>query len=200
MKLVSEVKLPKNIFGSKVNLSLMAQAVRVYLSNKRQGNAKTKTRSEVAFTTKKIWKQKGTGKARHGAKSAPIFVKGGVAHGPTGEQNYHLSLNKKMRKLALKSALLDKLKNNKLIIVEGLDKIKTKTAEFEKIIKKLVPTLDKRITLVISKQSENINRVSRNLPYINLLEVKHLSAYPVLNSQILLVTKESLKNLEELCK
>ena len=95
--------LPKEIFGAKVNDDLMAQAVRVYLANQRQGNAHTKSRGEINLTTGKWYRQKGTGRARHGAKSAPIFVGGGVAHGPR-KKDYTLSLSKNMKKAAVKSA------------------------------------------------------------------------------------------------
>src|SRR3989338_10897476 len=93
------IELPKDIFSVSANPSLLAQAVRVYLVNQRQGNVKVKTRSEVIGSTRKIYRQKGTGKARHGAIKAPIFVGGGVAHGPK-QKDYNLKFNKKMRKKA----------------------------------------------------------------------------------------------------
>ena len=111
------IELPKDVFAATENKSLLAQAVRVYLVNQRQGNVKVKTRSEVIGSTRKIYRQKGTGKARHGAIKAPIFVGGGVAHGPK-QKEYNLKFNKKEKKLALYGALSSKLKEKKIF---GLD-------------------------------------------------------------------------------
>jgi len=122
-----QMELPKNIFAVKINESLMAQAVRVYLSNQRKSRTKTKSRGEIVLTKAKWFRQKGTGRARHGARSAPIFVGGGVAHGPTGEQNYHLKMSKKMKKQALFSALTSKFKANEVMVIKDLAKIEPKT-------------------------------------------------------------------------
>src|SRR3989339_2278990 len=124
-----KIKLPEKIFGAKVKPIVMAQAVRVYLSNQRKALAKTKTRADVAKTTAKMFKQKGTGRARHGSYAAPIFVGGGVAHGPSGEQNYKLSLSSKMRKLALLGALSAKASAHEIMVIEGSDKATGKTKQ-----------------------------------------------------------------------
>ena len=202
-KELSKISLPKEIFAIEVNKRLLAQAVKVYLSNQRQANAKTKTRSEVNFSTRKIWKQKGTGRARHGAKSAPIFVKGGRAHGPTGEQNYKLKLSQKMKKKALASALTQKLKDNKLVVIEGLMKIKGKTKEINKIIarfRKPATSKDKKkktkITIILPEVWENVIRAGRNIPYLDFLQVKQLNAYEILNGGMLVFTKESIEALK----
>src|SRR3989344_8251049 len=112
------VELPKEVFAVSVNKSLLTQAVRVYLVNQRQGNVKVKTRSEVIGSTRKIYRQKGPGKARHGAIKAPIFVGGGVAHGPK-QKNYNLKFNKKEKKIALFAALSEKLKEKKIFGLEN---------------------------------------------------------------------------------
>src|SRR3989339_761921 len=124
-----KIKLPEKIFGAKVKPIVMAQAVRVYLSNQRKALAKTKTRADVAKTTAKMYRQKGTGRARHGSYAAPIFVGGGIAHGPSGKQNYKLSLPAKMRRLALLGALSVKAKAKEILIVEGVDKALGKTKQ-----------------------------------------------------------------------
>src|SRR3989337_4248642 len=108
--------LPKDVFEKKVKPVILAQAVRVWLSNQRAANAKTKTRTEVSKTTAKMYKQKGTGRARHGSYSAPIFVGGGVAHGPTGGENWKLKLPAKMTKKALLGALSIRAREKKLIV------------------------------------------------------------------------------------
>lgn len=201
-KKLSKISLPKDIFAVEINKKLIAQAVKVYLSNQRQANAKTKTRSEVNFSTRKIWKQKGTGRARHGAKSAPIFVKGGRAHGPTGEQNYKLKLSQTMKQKALISALTQKLKNNQLIVIKGLEKIKGKTKEMEVIMSKVNPPAGGpkskvKITIILPKVWENVIRAGRNIPYLNFLQIKQLNTYEVLNGGILVFTKESIEALKE---
>jgi large subunit ribosomal protein L4 len=112
------IDFPKEMFESIENKPLLAQAVRVYLANQRQGNASTKTRGEVHGTTKKVYKQKGTGRARHGAKKAPIFVGGGIAGGPK-PRDYSLKLNKQQKKIALICALTLKRNEKKLFVLEN---------------------------------------------------------------------------------
>ena len=113
-----KVRLPKEIFGAKINRILMAEAVRIYLGNQRRAKAKTKDRSEVRGSRRKIWRQKGTGRARHGDRYAPIFVGGGRAHGPTGQENFRAKLTKKMKKAALFSALTTKQKQGEVLVVK----------------------------------------------------------------------------------
>src|SRR3990167_8071260 len=108
---------------------LLAQAIKVYLTNQRQGTKHAKTRGEVAGSGKKIWRQKGTGKARHGDRQAPLFVGGGIAHGPKGNENYKLNLPDKMKRLALRIVLTDKLKDERIVLVKSLKTVKAKTAE-----------------------------------------------------------------------
>src|SRR3972149_10087618 len=111
------------IFAVKVNQPLMDQASKVYLSNQRRSLAKAKRRGEVKVTKAKVWQQKGTGRARHGSRNAPIFVGGGQAHGPSGTQNYNRRLSKKQRQASLRSALSLKFKEGKIIAVTGLEKL-----------------------------------------------------------------------------
>ena len=135
-KVVSKIGLPKEVFGAKVNNSLMAQAVRVYLANQRMGTASTKNRGEITGSTKKIWRQKGTGRARHGSRKAPIFVGGGVAFGPR-TRDYSLKIPKKMKKAALFSALSFRQNNREIKVVTGLENISPKTKFMAQVIKKL---------------------------------------------------------------
>lgn len=205
-----KLSLPKEIFDAKINPVLMAQAVRVYLANQRQAPAKTKHRGEVAYSTRKLYRQKGTGRARHGAKSAPIFVKGGVAHGPEGTQNYDLKLSQKMKKAALKSALTEKLKAKEIIIITGLEKLSGKTKQMVEIIvnikkgdsfgmKKLKIKNKKnfKINIVLPAIWELIIRAGKNIPYLTLFQAKQLNTYEVLNSGVLILAKESVEVLEK---
>lgn len=192
------VTLPKEIFGMKPKEKLMAQAVRVYLSNQRQGGAKTKTRSERRGSTRKIYRQKGTGRARHGSIRAPIFVKGGRAHGPTGMENFKLKLSRKMRRRALFSALSAKLTEKKILVITGLEKIKPYTREMVKVFKNFKFRVSKeKISLVIPEALENISRASNNIEKVKLLQARDLNTYQVLDSERLVILKPSIKVIKE---
>lgn len=197
----SKIILPKEIFGAKINEPLMAQAVRVFLSNQRKSHAKTKTRGEVTGSGRKIWRQKGTGRARHGDRYAPIFVGGGVAHGPTGEENWKRELPKKMRKQALASALTAKLKDNQIMVIDGLETIKGRTKEMIEILEKIFKEKIKKVLLVLSekkeKNKENIIRAARNIPRVKIAQISSLNTYEILSGGKILFTKEAIKSLEE---
>ncbi|MBU1085558.1 MAG: 50S ribosomal protein L4 [Candidatus Beckwithbacteria bacterium] len=193
-KKTTKINLKKEIFEAKINQPLMAQAVKVYLSNQRQAPARTKSRGEVKVTKQKVWRQKGTGRARHGSRNAPIFVGGAKAHGPTGEQNYKLNLSKKMKRASLFSALTKQLKDKKIMAITGLEKLTPKTKKFNLIFTKLTKT-PKKILLVTNLSS--IKRATNNLPYINSATAKNLTTYHTLNANKIIFTKESLKALEE---
>ena len=190
-----QMELPKEIFAVKINEPLMVQAVRVYLSNQRKAQAKVKSRGEIARTTAKWFRQKGTGRARHGARSAPIFVGGGVAHGPTGEQNYQLKLPKKMKKQALFSALSSKFKTNEVIVIKDLEKIEPKTKKMKTILEKLAK--DGKTTIILSKKLENVSQAARNLKGVNLSQANQLNPYEVLNGGKLIFMKEAVEKLKE---
>lgn len=193
-KVAGHVGLPAEIFGAKINNSLMSQAVRVYLANQRQGTVKTKNRGEVNATTKKIWQQKGTGRARHGSKRAPIFVGGGLAFGPM-PRDLSLNLSKKMKTLALFSALSSKLKDQELKIVKGLETILPKTKAMAQVLKNLGIEDDKKVLLVMPKidsSSQSVYRASRNIEGINVLTANTLNAYKVLDNKLVLLMKDSI--------
>src|SRR3989338_1504391 len=135
-KSVGKINLPKEIFGVKVNDKLMAQAVRVYLANQRQGTVSTKTRGEVKGSSRKIYRQKGTGRARHGSIRAPIFVKGGLVFGPK-PRDFGLSLPKKMKKAALFAALSAKLRDGEVKVVQGFEKLPAKTKNVAESLSKM---------------------------------------------------------------
>ena len=126
--------MPKNIFEVKAPDSLIAQAIRVTLTNRRSSFAKTKTRSEVAGTRKKVWSQKGTGNARHGNRTAPIFIGGGIAMGPDGQQNYSLKISKNMKKKALYTLLSKFAASKKILVIDNFSKLDPKTKSGVKLI------------------------------------------------------------------
>ena len=188
----STTSLTEAIFGQKINKVLLSQAVRVYLSNQRSAHAKTKTRAEVAFTTAKPFKQKGTGNARHGAKSAPIFVGGGVSHGPTGRENHRLEIPKKMRKSVLISALSSKVQSGQLFVAD-LDKTGSKTREVAKVINKM--ELKFPMALVHDK-APDLYKAARNIKGVTIIPADQLTAYQVLAVKSLVLTKSALGILE----
>lgn len=203
-KVVGKVTLPKDIFGAKVNQKLMAQAVRVYLTNQRQGTASVKTRGQVVASTRKIWRQKGTGRARHGAKSAPLFVGGGIAHGPK-PRDFSLKLSKKMKKKALFSALTGKFNQGLMTVITGLGKIKPKTHEFLKVLEnlKLLPSDSKgknknlKLLLILPGKVENLERAARNIGGVKLASANLINTYLILATKRLLVMEESLEFLRQ---
>lgn len=191
--------LPKEIFGAKINKVLMAQAVRVYLANQRTGTAHTKSRGEISLTSAKWYRQKGTGRARHGAQSAPIFVGGGVAHGPKNK-DYSLSLPKKMKKAALYSALSLRLKDGDIKILSGLSKITPKTKLMNQILNKI--TEDKKgkskillVTSATPKELTNVYKAGRNIKNVEILNARLLNTYEVLKYKNLFFMKESVEVL-----
>ena len=187
------VTLSKEIFGQEPNKVILAQAVRVFLSNQRNAHAKTKRRSDVRSSKRKIYRQKGTGGARHGARSAPIFVGGGITHGPTGAENYKMALSKKMRKSALASALSSKV-HEESVVVADIDKVGPKTKDIVKVLEK-IGKKGKNATLVHSG-GEDLFRAARNITGIDVVVAGQLTAYHVLTGGSLVLTKDAVSNIE----
>lgn len=198
-KASGHMELPKEIFGADINKSLIAQAVRVYLANQRRGTASTKSRGEVNASSRKIWKQKGTGRARHGAVSAPIFVGGGVALGPK-PKDYSLKLPKKMKKLALISVLSSKFKSGEIKVLTGLEKVEPKTKNVAALLKSM-GVEGKKMLLVtpdISKKGfENVYRASGNIKGMNISTASMMNAYEALDNKVIILMKQSVDTLKE---
>ena len=196
-KVVENLALPEDIFGVKLNKTLIAQAIRIYRANQRQGNASTKTRGEVQGSTRKIYRQKGTGRARHGSIRAPIFVHGGIVGGPK-PRDFSLHLPQKMKRAALFSALSEKLRNGEIKILQGLDKIEPKTKNFVGVIGKLgMNDKKKKILLVTSTEIANIKRAARNVEGVTMTAARRLNTYDILNSRQLLLMKEAIEELKK---
>lgn len=186
--------LPKEIFGAKVNKALLTQAMRVYMNNQKSHQGHTKTRGEVTGSTVKIYRQKGTGRARHGSIRAPIFVGGGIAFGPT-HRKVILDLPKKMKKAALISALSSKMADKNITGVSGLEKISGKTKEVFSLVEKINP--GKSTLIVTGDKQETIVRAVRNLAKVHVMQTSQLNAYEVLRHQNLLVTKGAVETLRQ---
>lgn len=193
-KKVEKIELNPAIFAATVNPKLMAQAVRVRLINARLGTRKTKSRGEVRGGGRKPWRQKGTGRARHGSRRSPIWVGGGHAH-PLRPNNYSLKIPSKMRRLALFSALTQKNKQKCLLIVDKIDLKKVSTKSVSEILKKL-PVAEK-VMLVLPKKERKIELSVKNLPKKKTLEARLLNVYDVLNYETILILRDSLEVVEK---
>ncbi|OGM13875.1 50S ribosomal protein L4 [Candidatus Woesebacteria bacterium RIFCSPLOWO2_01_FULL_39_23] len=169
-------ELPKD-FDEKLNLKLLAQAIHVYEDRSHPGLARVKSRGEVALSTRKIYRQKGTGGARHGAKSAPIFVGGGVTHGPKGVKR-QLKLSDKLRLKALKIALNLKLSQDSLFVVDGFSTLK-KTKVAQALIDKICGDKKSNTTVVLAGNDKSVILVLRNIKNIETVDYKDLNAYKV---------------------
>lgn len=196
-KVTGKISLPGAIFGERMNKDLIAQAVRVYLANQRQGNASTKTRGEVDGSTRKIYRQKGTGRARHGGVRAPIFVKGGIAHGPK-PRDFGLSMPKKMRRKALFSTLSAKAKDSQIMVLAGTDKLEAKTKAFAQMLTKLgVAEKKQKLLFVVGSTATNEKRAGQNLPGVTFTAVNQLNTYELLNTKRVIFLKDAVEELEK---
>lgn len=193
-EVIGKISLPEEIFRAKVNSKLMAQAIRVYLANQRLGTHSTKNRAQVSGSTRKIYRQKGTGRARHGSIKAPIFIGGGIAHGPR-PRDYSLKLPKKAKKLALFSALTSKYGEGKMKVVTDLEKIDSKTKMMAKILENLSLEKEKKqkassTLLVLPSAMKNVILAGRNLPSLTIAQARLLNTYDVLVHENILLTPE----------
>lgn len=197
----TQVNLPAE-FDGEVNGALLKQAIHVYRDRQHKGTAKVKTRAEVDITKKKIYRQKGTGGARHGASSAPIFVGGGVTHGPKGIKRV-LELPRDMRRKALLSALITKAKEQRVVIAEGLSHV-SKTKDAQKIISKVQKTNPKatRFVFVLKEHSPKVHKALRNIPNSKISLYSHLNALDVflggmilMDSALIETTKTAKKKI-----
>jgi len=188
---IADKEVGVEIFGVEASPSLFAQAVRRFLSNQRKAHAQAKTRGEVTGSRIKVWRQKGTGRARHGDRQAPIFVGGGKAHGPTGQQNYHQQINRKMNRKAINAALSLKLKEKKVFLVEEMKFKKTKEA-FSFIQKAKQNLSLKGEVLLIYAHKEDLGRYFRNLAEVKTLKMDNLNVFPLLKAGSVFITQAAL--------
>lgn len=193
---VGEVTLPEELFGTEVNEYVIQRAVRVDLSNRRLGTAKVLDRSEVHGSNRKPYGQKHTGRARAGTTNSPIWRHGGVVHGPNGEQNYKLKMNKKEHFVAFTSALSDKANNDGIIILTDEPFSSTKTKDFVKVLK-AIKADEKKNLLVLYGLDENLIRAANNIPSVSLTTADNVSVYDVLNANKLILVKGVIPTEED---
>jgi len=188
-----KVQLPDSVFGIEPNDHAIYLDVKQYLANNRQGTHKAKERSEIAGSTRKIKRQKGTGTARAGSIKSPVFRGGGRAFGPK-PRDYRFKLNKKLKQLARKSALSYKAKNNAIVVVEDFNLEAPKTKEFVTIRKNL--NLDGKKTLIVFKEvGRNLYLSSRNVPKSQVSTLSGLNTYNIMNAQSLVLAESSVEEI-----
>ena len=193
---VDEIALHPKIFEASVNVPLMHQALVRQLANARLGTHKVKTRSENNRSKSKWYRQKGTGRARHGSRNAPIFVGGGIAHGPK-LRKYKKKMPRKMRRAALRSVLSVKAKDQQIVVVDSLDMEKPKTQEMIRILKNL--SVDEGKTLILlPERNEAIELSSNNLQAVRYLRANYLNVRDILGADYLVVPLGALEVIESI--
>ena len=193
-KQIGDITLNDAIFGQEVNKSVLHQVVVNYLANQRQGTQSTKTRSEVRGGGIKPWRQKGTGRARQGSIRAPQWIKGGIALGPK-PRDYSYTLNKKVKRLALKSALSDKVAENEIIVVDEIAMTEIKTKTIVNMLSNL--KVDSKALIVTCDNDTNVVKSARNIPGVATAFTGSLNVYEILNHDKLIITKDAVSKLEE---
>lgn len=191
---VGDVELSDAVFGAEINTHVMYEAVKNYLANQRQGTQSAKTRADVRGGGKKPWRQKGTGRARQGSIRSPQWKGGGVVFAPK-PRDYSYSIPKKVKRLALKSALSSKVQDQEIIVVDKLTLEQPKTKELVKVLKAL--NSSKKTLIVIPERDEAVVRAAANIPGIKTAYVNTINVYDILNCDSFLITKDAVNKVEE---
>lgn len=208
---VEKIKLPERIFGLKLNSDLVRQAIEAQMSQARVHYAHTKDRGEVSGGGKKPWRQKGTGRARHGSNRSPIWIGGGVTHGPRKEKNFIKKINKKMRRQAMFMVLSGKARDNEIIILDDLKLEQPKTKLMARVIQNFRPTgdhskgkkskfksdLDRGTLIILARKDENVLRASRNIMKLGTIGAGSLNLVDLLNYKYLLMPKEAIEIIDK---
>ena len=191
---VGEIELSDAIFGIEPNESVLHEAVKNHLANRRQGTQSALTKGEVSYSTKKPWRQKGTGRARAGYAGSPVWTHGGVAFAPK-PRSYSYTLNKKVKRLALKSALSAKAAEGEIIVIDGLKMDEIKTKAFKSFLDKI--DVNGKALVVTEGMDEMLIKSARNIPGITTTIATILSPYEILNNNKLVVDKAAIAKIEE---
>jgi large subunit ribosomal protein L4 len=191
---VGEIELKDEVFGIEVNKDALYQVAKMQMANKRQGTQSTLTRAEVRGGGIKPWRQKGTGRARHGSTRSPIWTKGGVVFAPK-PRDYSYTIPKKIKRLAMKSALSSKVLSENIIVMESLALPQAKTKEMVKVLKNL--KVEDKALVVIPGKDETVERAARNLPNVKLAFVNTLNVLDILNYDRFIITQDAARLVEE---
>lgn len=192
-----KIELNDSVFGAVSNDVAVNQYLRVFLTNQRQGTSKTKTRSEVSGGGRKPWKQKHTGRSRQGSIRSPIWVHGGVAHGPL-PKDWTIKVSKEIKKQAMRAVLSERALNNRLFVLEKVELEKPNTKLLVQTISKL--KVEGKLLIVWANRSWNLLKSASNIPGVNIAPVDNLNAHQVLHADYLILEKDAIKLLEERLK
>lgn len=193
-KQVGEIELNENIFGANVNVEAMHQVVKMYLANQRQGTQSALTRAEVRGGGIKPWRQKGTGRARHGSIRSPQWKHGGIVFAPK-PRSYRYSVPKKIKRIAMKSALSSKVNDNEIVVIEELNFDAPKTKQVVSLLENL--KVDSKTLIVLADNNENIVKSARNIKGVKATFVNTLNVYDILNYDKFIITRDAVKKVEE---
>lgn len=191
---VGEIELDENIFGIEVNQHVVYEVVKNQLANKRQGTQSAKTRAEVRGGGRKPWRQKGTGRARQGSIRAPHFSGGGVTFAPK-PRDYSYSVPKKVRRLAMKSALTSKVLSDEIIVIDEINFDAPKTKDMANFLTKI--NADKKALIVMGEKNENVIKSANNIPNVQTALVNTLNVYDILKYNSFIITKDAVRKVEE---
>jgi len=193
---VSEMELPEEIFNYPLNEHLIYEAIKNYRANQRQGNASTKTRAKIAGSGRKLWKQKGTGRARIGSIRSPLWRGGGITFGPQ-PRDYSYKMPKKAKRNALKSVLSDKMRNDRIVVVEDINLDSIKTRDTLSVLKNF--QFD-QLLIVDNKENSKLILSTRNVPYIKTIDYREINVYDSLKYNYIMFSAEAVKQLVEVLK
>ncbi|MGE5421879.1 MAG: 50S ribosomal protein L4 [Ignavibacteriales bacterium] len=191
---VGEIDLSDSVFGIEPNEAVVHQVVKAQLANRRVGTHSTKTRGQVSGSGKKPWRQKGTGRARSGQKRSPVWRGGGIVFGPH-PRDYSIQLPRKVRRLALKSVLSDKVRNAQIVVVEGLQFEEPKTKRMLEVLDAL-NVMEKALVVTIDGNA-NVVKSARNIPGIKSMRADFINVYDLLAYDKLVITKDAVAKVEE---
>ncbi|MEI6462897.1 MAG: 50S ribosomal protein L4 [bacterium] len=191
-KKIEELELPEIFNEAKPNKDLVAQAVKIYLANQRESNAQTKTRGMVQGSSRKLYRQKGTGNSRQGSVRSPLHRKGGIVFGPSNEKNYKVALTKKMKKLAIRSVLTLKAKDGEVLVASEVEMPKTKWAKYaEDFVKN--SKVKGSVLVVTEKPSEEVQKAFGNIEKVTVAVLNELNTYTLVNASNVIFMKDCLE-------
>ncbi|SCG84102.1 50S ribosomal protein L4 [Proteiniborus sp. DW1] len=191
---IGDIELSDAVFGVEVNQHVLYEAVKNQLANKRQGTQSAKTRAEVRGGGRKPWRQKGTGRARQGSIRAPQWIGGGVVFAPK-PRDYSYAIPKKVKRLAMKSALSSKVENKEIIVLDELNLTQPKTKDMVNILKNI--NSSKKALIVMAEKNENVIKSARNIPGVQTSLTNTLNVYDILKYDSFIITKDAVKKVEE---
>lgn len=196
---IGQVELDASLFDVAMNPALVHEAVVAQTANARVAIAHTKDRSEVAGSGKKPWKQKGTGRARHGSRRSPIWVGGGITFGPRNDRNFSVKMNKQAKRKALAMVLTDKVQHGSFIAVEQLTAPEGKTKHLTMLLAKL-PVAGKKTLILVEPNNRDVSRAARNVPHVQTLPINALNIVELLKKPHVLISKAGIDELTHLYK